>query len=97
MPSEIFWLVRLSPKQNIQHIPYMCSIKKPGFLNRTSLESRTVKKPGFWGVLHKSGIGCKRYSCSNSNQGIIFAILTKLFSSAKHRPKGNSKLSGGVF
>ena len=43
---------------DLQHIPYMCSIKKPGFLNRTSLESRTVKKPGFWGVLHKPGICC---------------------------------------
>jgi hypothetical protein len=39
----------------------------------------------------------KAYSCSNSNQSIIFAILTQRLSLAKHRPKGNSKLSGGVF
>jgi hypothetical protein len=32
--------------------------EKPGFLNRISNDARTVKKPGFWAVLHKPGIGC---------------------------------------
>ena len=44
---------------DLQHIPCRCSTKKPAFLNRISNDARNVKKPGFWGVLHKPGIGCK--------------------------------------
>ena len=35
------------------------STEKPGFLNRISNDARTVKKPGFCGILHKPGIGGK--------------------------------------
>ena len=41
--------------------------EKPGFLNRISNDAKTVKKPGFWGVLHKSGI---RSTIRNINKTI---------------------------
>jgi hypothetical protein len=49
-------LARLLLKYSIFHVDV--AREKPAFLNRISLEARTVKKPGFWGVFHKPGIGC---------------------------------------
>ncbi|MEG4439782.1 MULTISPECIES: hypothetical protein, partial [unclassified Microcoleus] len=38
----------------IQHIPCVCRSQETGFLaTESEPEARTVKKPGFWSVLHK--------------------------------------------
>jgi hypothetical protein len=49
-------LARLLLKYSIFHVNV--DREKPAFLNRISTDARTVKKPSFWGVLYKSGIGC---------------------------------------